>query len=204
VNASKPPMFSTSPTVPPVCPERPRTVRLVRARETDDLSRDDRRLLLDHLSGCGECRSTAVSLDSTLFFAPMAGPATDVTDSEGRKMASDVLAVLEGQRIDRRIRRPRRSILNSPVLKVAALLLLGAGLAGLISLHPWGGDAKAPARVATVMEGTAATKVHAVPAAASAPLIETVDSPGVKVYQFSADAPGQPAVVFVVDRNSDL
>lgn len=128
----------------------------------------------------------------------MAGPATDVTDSEGRQMASNVLAVLEGQRIDRRIRRPLRSVLNRPVLRVAALLLLGAGLAGLISLHPWAGDAKAPARVAAM------TKVHAVPATASAPLIETVESPGVKVYQFSADAPGQPAVVFVVDRNSDL
>jgi hypothetical protein len=204
VNATK------SPTIPPVCPERPRTVRLVRARDTDDLSRDDRRLLLNHLSECGECRSTAVSLDPTLFFAPMAGPAADVTGCEGRKMASDVLAILEGQRIDLRIRRPRQSILNSPVLKAAALLLLGAGLAGLVSLHPWGGDAKTPVRAAAVMEGTggtaatAATNVHAVPVAARAPLIETVESPGVKVYQFAADAPGQPMVVFVVDRNSDL
>lgn len=193
--ATKPPMFRTS---RPLCPERSRTVWLVRARETDDLSRDDQRLLLDHLSGCSECRSTAVSLDPTLFFAPMAGPAADVTDGEGRKMAADVCAVLEAQRIDRRIRRPGRSILNRPALKAAALLLLGAGLAGLVSLYPWGGDAKVPARVVAV------TNVRAVPVVASSPFIETVESPGVKVYQFAADAPGQPAVVFVVDRNADL
>src|SRR5512140_1074745 len=195
-----------TPTVSPVCPERTRTERLVRGRETDDLSRDDRRLLLDHLSLCRECRSTALSLDPTLIFSPMAGSA-EVPDGEGRKMASDVLAVLESQRIVGRLRRPRRSILNSPVLKAAALLLLGAGLAGLISLHPWGGDAKSPVRVAAVTEGTegtAAASMHAVRVTASAPLIETVESPGAKVYQFAADAPGQPAVVFVVDRNSDL
>lgn len=187
-----------SPTAPPLCPERPRTIWLVRARETDGLSRDDRRLVLDHLSACGECRSTAFSIDPTLLFAPMADPAGDVAAGEGRKMAADVRAVLEAQRIDRRVRRPDR-----PVLKAAALLLLGAGLTGLISLHPWGGDAKVPGRVAAVTAATAMTNIRAV-SAASAPLIETVGSPGVKVYQFAADAPGQPAVVFVVDRNADL
>src|ERR1035437_7180417 len=175
-------MFPTSPTSRPLCPERSRTVWLVRAGEADDLSRADRRLLVAPLSAGGACRTRAVPLAPTLFFAPMAGPAADVTDGEGRKMAADVCAVLEAQRSGRRIRRPGRSILNRPALKAAALLLLGAGLAGLVSLYPWGGDAKAPARVVAV------TDVRAVPVVASSPFIETVESPGVKVYQFAADA----------------
>ncbi len=195
MTVSKPPK---PPAVQPVCPERARTVRLVRARETDDLSREDRRLLRDHLSACGGCRETAVSLDPTLLFSPMAGPAGDAAAGEGRKMAANVLAVLEARRIDRRMGRPRRFVPNHPLLKAAALLLVGAGLAGLFSLHPWGSEDKTAARVA------AATTGRAVPAGASAPFIETVDGPGVKVYQFAADGPGQPAVVFVVDRNADL
>lgn len=194
-------MLPTAPTIRSLCPDRSGMVQLVHAREMDDLSRDDRRLLLDHLSKCGECRRAAFSIDPTLLFAPMAGPACDESDGEGRKMASDVLAVLEAQRIDRRIHRPRHSTLNSYILKAAAVLFFATGLAGLVWLHPWGGIAKVPPRLATVM---AVTSARVVPAAASFPLVEAVDSPGVKVYQFAADAPGQPAVVFIVDRNADL
>ena len=187
-----------SPTDRHPCAERPGTLRLVRARETDDLSLEDRRLLREHLAACGACRAEAVSLDPTLLFAPLAASADGDTpgtgtESDGRRMASDVRAVLEARRIDRRMmRRPAR-----PYLAVAALLVAGAGLAGLLSLRPWGGDERLPSRRAAV----AGSRVLP---AASAPLVEGVESPGVKVYQFAADGPGQPAVVFVVDRNADL
>lgn len=187
-----------TPTDRPPCAEGPRTLRLVRARETDDLSRENRRLLLEHLAACGACRAEAVSLDPTLLFAPLAASAGGDTagtgtEDDGRRLAADVRAVLEARRIDRRMmRRP-----SHPYLAAAALLVAGAGLAGLLSLRPWGGDEKLPSRLA------AAAGSRVVPAA-SAPLVEGVESPGVKVYQFAADAPGQPAVVFVVDRNADL
>ena len=181
----------------PACPDRERTLRLVRAREAEELSREDLRLLRSHLSACGECRDTALSLDPTLLFAPLAGAAGDGAPGEGRKMAAGVLAVLEAQRIDRRMGR-RRFAPDRPVLKAAALLLVGAGLAGLVAMHPWRSD---PTVAAHSLAGTTAGPL---PSAASAPFIETVDGPGVKVYQFAADAPGQAAVVFVVDRNVDL
>jgi hypothetical protein len=202
------------PTLPLRCPERSWTAGLLRAREADVLSRDDRRLLQVHLAACGECRSAALSLDPTLLFAPMAGPSGDTAAGEGRKMAADVRAVLEAQRIDQRIRRPRVVLPGSfnmghPALKAAALLLFGAGLAGLVSLRPWEDGGQAPARVAAMTPGADANArdlhdLHDVRVAAAIPFIDGVESPGAKVYQFAAEVPGQPAVVFVVDRNADL
>ena len=179
---------------PPSCPEASRTRRLVRARETDDLTLADARLLRAHLAACPACRSEAVSLDPTLLFSPIAG-GPDADAGEARRMASDVRAVLESRRVDRRMQRPRHTFLAA-----AALLVVGAGLAGLLALRPWAGVPTSQPPVAEV----AAAGVRYLPARESAPLVERVESPDVKVYQFAADAPGQPSVVFVVDRNADL
>ena len=132
--------------------------------------------------------------DPTLFFAPLARSfnpesfsASDVRD--GKEMASDVLAVIESQRLDRRLRPPR------PFLKVAALVLAGAGLAGILLLRHGG-------NLPPAVEASAASATSA--AAATAPLVEEVTCRDAKIYQFAPEAPGQPSVVFVVDRNADL
>jgi hypothetical protein len=36
------------------------------------------------------------------------------------------------------------------------------------------------------------------------PAVEDLDATGAVVYQFPASKPGEPTVVFVVDRNADI
>ena len=183
------------------CAEHDWVIGAASRRAGEVLSATDERRLLRHLAVCPSCLEAAVAEDQALFFVPLARSFAPQRSSasearDGRKMASDVLAVIEAERLDRRLRPPRL------LLRAAAVVLAGAGLAGLLLIrHGWQGSGRPPA--AEEVAAATAAPSRAV-AAASVPLVEEVACRDAKIYQFAPEAAGQQSVVFVVDRNADL
>ena len=197
------------------CPSEARTRDLLVRREEDLLSRDETRLLKEHLAACPACRAGALRLDPTLLFAPLAAAEDDARrasrrslESDAATVTADVLAAVEIARARRRIepvawwRRPAART----ALRAASLALVSGGLVALLaSRGSRVAEGPGPAVAVRGPQALAPASASVAPVAmkASAPLIEGLKSPGATIYQF-AGAAGQPNVVFVVDRNADL
>jgi hypothetical protein len=205
-----------------VCPDAPRMAALLGERERDTLDAAGQGALNRHLEECGSCRAHAVASDPTLLFALLSvscdpegdsslpagrgerrdgsdrSDRSDRSDDERERLVAGVLAATavsrSGSRLERFERKPR------PVLlRAASIALLGVGIAGL-----WASRSPRPLPEAAGTGGETSLTSAASRPSEPPPSIEGVDRPGVQVYQFASTAPGEPTVVFVVDRNADL
>lgn len=173
----------------PVCP---RLGELLRLREEDRLGPAEERLLRGHLAACDPCAAEALRRDPVLLFARSGAPEASTADARER-FVEGVLASVSAAKAGRRLRRARAGF----GLRLAASLLLAASVAG-VWLARDGGEAphgETPLPVALAPRPVAAEPV---------PAFEELGGAGAVVYQFPATAPGEPTVVFVVDRNADI
>lgn len=189
--------------------QRAEIEELLLRREDDSLSASDTRRLNAHLAACPGCRAVAIESDPTLLFSRLSASGEGRPDPrlapEAQRVVSDVLAAIEVDRTRRRLASGSRRTL----LRLAAGLLVATGLGGAWAVKRGGAPLiqtaqkdEARALRPTVPAPASAESVAA--AAVSRPLIEGVQSPDATIYQFAASAPGEPSVVFIVDKNADI
>lgn len=175
----------------PVCP---RLEELLGLREEDRLSLPEQRLLRGHLASCEACAAEALRRDPVLLFALDAEPEALGADARER-FVGDVLASVAAAKAGRRL----RSAQAGAGLRIAASLLLAVAVAGVWFLRDRGetapGDGPLPVALAPRVPAEPAEPV---------PAFEGLGSAGAVVYQFPSTTPGEPTVVFVVDRNADI
>ncbi|MEO7917917.1 MAG: hypothetical protein ABIT01_00510 [Thermoanaerobaculia bacterium] len=159
---------------------------------------------------------------------PLEGARTRSVENEGRAIATDVMAALEIERARRRVqpaRRPAMLRAASVALLASALLALLVATGQIPFLAPShaardlqarsGSPAASPAAPPGPVGGSVGRSLELSvddaslagsrgQAAVRRPLIEGLENPGARVYQFASDSPKEPNVVFVVDRNADL
>jgi hypothetical protein len=170
---------------------------LLARRDEDRLSASEERLLRGHVASCTACASEALRHDPTLLFSrEAAADAPELLPAEAReRFVGDVLAAVGAAKAERRFGAGHAGTR----LKVAASLLLAASLVGVWVARDRGvgspRDATPP--VALAKEARSAPSEVL-------PAIEEIGGDGAVVYQFPATAPGEPTVVFVVDRNADI
>ena len=178
----------------PVCS---RLGDLLEKRDGDRLSPSEERLLAGHLASCDACAAEALRHDPVLLFARVAArSASDVLTDEAReRFVGDVLAATVATRAGRRLSVSRTGV----GLRIAASLLLAASVAGVWYARGRDGSpsSKGTFPVAEVA-GARPVQVEMLPA------VEDVGAVGAVVYQFPASKPGEPTVVFVIDRNADI
>ena len=168
---------------------------LLEKREGDSLSASEERLLAGHLASCDACAAVALRHDPVLLFArDAARSAPEVLTHEAREcFVEDVLAATKAAKAGRRLSVSRTGV----SLRIAASLLLAASVAGTWYVR---GRAGSPPP-----EGALPLANSAFPAQVETlPAVENVGAIGAVVYQFPATKPGEPTVVFVVDRNADI
>ncbi len=178
----------------PVCS---RLGDLLEKRGGDRLSPSEERLLAGHLVSCDACADEALRHDPVLLFARDAARSTsEVLTAEAReRFVGDVLAATAAAKAGR-----RHSVSRTGLgLRIAASLLLAASVAGVwyvrgrgVSLSPEG-----------TLAGSEAARARTVQIE-TLPAVEDLGATGSVVYQFPASQPGEPTVVFVVDRNADI
>jgi anti-sigma factor RsiW len=178
----------------PVCS---RLGDLLEKRDGDRLSPSEERLLAGHLVSCDACADEALRHDPVLLFVRDAARSTaDVLTAEAReRFVGDVLAATTAAKAGR-----RHSVSRTGVgLRIAASLLLAASVAGVWYVRGRG-MSPSPERAIPVAEagGQPPVQVETLPA------VEVLGAAGSVVYQFPASKPGEPTVVFVVDRNADI
>ena len=164
---------------------------LLAGRDADRLSAADAALLRRHLDACDACAVRALRHDPALLFARGAGP-EPLSDGERERFVGDVLASVAAARAARRSSFAPR---GSAGLRLAASLLLAASVAA--GWFAWRGEEPSAAPLA---QAPAALPAPSEPL----PAVEEMASGDAVVYQFPATAPGEPTVVFVVDRNADI
>ncbi len=169
-----------------------------------------------HLASCASCAAEAAALDPTVLFAPLAASVSPEPASTGRRPAPPVAddarrvadAVLDEVRRRARVSTPAPRAAapaawrHRRFAQAAALVGFTAGLAGLVR---W--EVARPSSAARAIAQASPTPSAGAPDLADAParpLIESVRSPNVRVYEFAAASPGEPAVVFVANPNADL
>jgi anti-sigma factor RsiW len=174
-----------------------RLADLLRKRDDDRLSLAEERLLSAHLASCDACAAEALRHDPVLLFArDAARSAPDVLTVEAReRFVGDVLAATAAAKAGRRLTVSRAGI----GLRIAATLLLAASVVG-----GWYARGRvAPSAAGGTVPVADAAAARPVPAE-TLPTVEEVGAVGAVVYQFPASKPGEPTVVFVVDRNADI
>ena len=178
----------------PVCP---RLGDLLEKRDGDRLSLSEERLLAGHLASCDGCAAEALRHDPVLLFArDAARGASDVLTAEAREhFVGDVLAATAAARAGRRLPVSRTGL----GLRIAASLLLAASVAGVWYVRGRGASTS-PERAFPVADAAGARPAQV----ETLPAVEDVGAVGAVVYQFPASKPGEPTVVFVVDRNADI
>ena len=178
----------------PVCS---RLDDLLERRDGDRLSPSEERLLAGHLVSCDACAAEALRRDPVLLFARDAARRTaDVLTDEAReRFVGDVLAATAAARTGR-----RHSVSRTALgLRIAASLLLAASVAGVWYVRGRGVSPSPEGTTpATMAAGARSVRVETLPA------VEDLGAAGAIVYQFPASKPGEPTVVFVVDRNADI
>lgn len=167
---------------------------LLAGRDADRLSAADEALLRRHLDECAACAARALRHDPALLFARGAGP-EPLSDGERERFVGDVLASVAAARTARRASFVRR---GGAGLRLAASLLLAASVAA--GWFAWRGGEPSSAPIAQAPAPPAPLPAPAEPF----PAVEEMASGDAVVYQFPATAPGEPTVVFVVDRNADI
>ncbi|HYN43364.1 MAG TPA: hypothetical protein VE129_16425 [Thermoanaerobaculia bacterium] len=178
----------------PVCS---RLGDLLEKRDGDRLSPSEERLLAGHLVSCDACAAEALRHDPVLLFARDAvRSAPEGLTAEAReRFVGDVLAATAVAKAGR-----RHSVSRTGIgLRIAASLLLAASVAGVWFVRGRGASPSPEGTLPVTDAARARTvQVEALPA------VENVGSAGAVVYQFPASMPGEPTVVFVVDRNADI
>ena len=168
---------------------------LLARREEDRLTPAEEGFLRGHLASCEACAVEALRRDPVLLFARAAVP--EPLSPEARERFVDgVLAATATAKAGRRLQRAH----SRPVLRLAASLLLAASVAGVWLARDTGdgsGEAPRPGLVVAADEGVR-TPPDVVPA------VEDLGGDAAVVYQFPSTRPGEPTVVFVVDRNADI
>lgn len=193
------------------CPEADVTRRRLRQRAEDLLPAAENALLVAHVAACRSCRETALSEDPTFLFSVLSASAEAASasspraraseEADVRRLTADVRAVLEVERSRRRLAARRNAVLR----RAAALAGLAAGVAALLLAR--GGPPGPAAPAATAPEAVAAAPAAApstAPERRALPLVEAVESRQAQVFEFAADTPDDPTVVFVVDQSVDL
>ncbi len=168
---------------------------LLARREEDRLSPAEEGFLRGHLASCEDCAADALRRDPVLLFARAAAP--ESLSAEARERFVDgVLAAAATAKAGRRLQRAH----SRPVLRLAASLLLAASVAGAwLARESGDGPAEAPRPELVV---AADEGVRTPPDVA--PAVEDLGGDTAVVYQFPSTRPGEPTVVFVVDRNADI
>lgn len=178
----------------PVCA---RLDDLLERRDGDRLSPSEERLLAGHLVSCDACAAEALRRDPVLLFTRDAARRTaDVMTDEAReRFVGDVLAATAAARTGR-----RHSVSRTALgLRIAASMLLAASVAGVWYVRGRGASPSPEGTTpATMAAGARSVRVETLPA------VEDLGAAGAIVYQFPASKPGEPTVVFVVDRNADI
>jgi hypothetical protein len=166
-------------------------------RDEDRLSLSEERLLREHLASCTTCAAEALRHDPVLLFARDASLSSPdvLTADERERFVEDVLAATGAAKAGRRLGPGRAGV----GLRVAASLLLAASFVGVWFVR----DRATPAPGGESRPVVLATEPRPAPYEAP-PAVEDVGGDGAVVYQFPATAPGDPTVVFVVDRNADI
>lgn len=191
------------------CPERETTLRLAALRSRDALDAAGEGLLARHVSVCEACLSDSVAVDPTLLFVRLSASAEADADAsrgayriarEGRDeaaeaeiLAADVLAAIRVRESEGggRIRRPKAA--RPPWFRAAAVVLLASGLAAVLYFRR-----PAPSMASLLPSRGAGSAV------AARPIVERLENPGARVYQFAAASPSEPTVVFVANPGADL
>lgn len=170
---------------------------LLERRDGDHLSPSEERLLARHLVSCDACAAEALRRDPVLLFARDAARSAPevLTDDARERFVGDVLAATAAAKTGRR-HSVSRTVLG---LRIAASLLLVASVAGVWYVRGRG-FSPSPGETfpAVVAAGARTVRVETLPA------VENLGADGAIVYQFPASKPGEPTVVFVVDRNADI
>lgn len=171
-----------------------RLAELLAGRDGDHLSGAEQRLLSAHLASCPACAAEALRHDPILLFSR--DVASDELTAEAReRFVGDVLASAGAAKASRRL-----GVVHARTgLRIAASLLLAAVLLGVwfarsLTTH---------APLETPSPVVIAKETHPAPTEA-VPAVEEIGGSGTVVYQFPATTPGEPTVVFVVDRNADI
>ena len=201
-------MSEPRPPVPP-CPERETTARLAALRSRDALDAAGEEILARHASSCTTCLAEAVAVDPTLLFIRLSASSEADEDAthgahriarEGRDeaaeaeiLAADVLAAIRVRDAEGGGRIRRRGAGLPPWLRAAAVVLLASGLAAVLYFR------KPAIPVSPDPLPTAAGVL-----AASRPIVERLENPGARVYQFAASNPTEPTVVFIANPGADL
>lgn len=178
----------------PVCS---RLDDLLARRDGDRLSPSEERLLAGHLVSCDACAAEALGHDPVLLFArDAARGAPDVLSAEAREhFVADVLAATTAAKAGR-----RHSVSRTGIgLRIAASLLLAVSVAGV-----WYARGRGASPFPEGALPVAAAAATSPPRVETLPVVEDVRAAGAVVYQFPASRPGEPTVVFVVDRNADI
>jgi hypothetical protein len=175
----------------PVCA---RLHDLLERRDGDRLSASEETLLRGHLASCPACAAEALRHDPVLLFSRDSG--TDALTADAReRLVGDVLAAVGASRSARRLRVAHAG----SGLRIAASLLLAASVFGVWAVRERGASPPAAETPPVALAGEARpAPLEALPA------VEDVGGAGAVVYQFPATEPGEPTVVFVVDRNADI
>ncbi len=191
------------------CPDRETTARLAALRSRDALDAAGEEFLARHASSCPACLADAVAVDPTLLFVRLSASAEAEEDAtrgthrmvreardeaaEAEILAADVLAAIRVRDAEGSGRIRRRGAGLPPWLRAAAVVLLASGLAAVLYLRrptlPAAPDPTPPA--AGVLAG-------------APPIVERLENPGARVYQFAASDPTGPTVVFVANPGADL
>lgn len=178
----------------PVCS---RLDDLLAKRDGDRLSLAEERLLAGHLVSCDACAAEALRHDPVLLFArDAARSAPDVLTAEGReRFVGDVLAATAAAKAGR-----RHSVSRTGIgLRIAASLLVAASVAAVWYARGRGAS-PSPEGAFPVADAAGEWSEQG----ETLPAVEDVRATGAVVYQFPASRPGEPTVVFVVDRNADI
>ncbi len=178
----------------PVCS---RLDDLLARRDADRLSPAEERLLREHLASCSSCAAAAIRHDPVLLFAREAASSAPeaLTADERERFVDAVLAATGAARANRRLQ-PSRA---GSFLRIAASLLLAASLVGV-----WFSRGRTPSSPGDPELPAALAREDRPALADAVPPVEEVGGTGAVVYQFPSTAPGEPTVVFVVDRNADI
>lgn len=154
---------------------------------------------LAHLDGCAACRGEALRADPTLAFRRLRAleMAPVHVDAEADRMRQAVAAMRVASRLDRHPSRER-----SWRRWAAAAVLAGASLV----FGTQGGVSEAPARsvLQGPIQGMARPSGAVVPArleTSRPPLVEDVNRPEARVYQFDGE---DLSVVLIVDETLDV
>jgi hypothetical protein len=180
--------------------------RLLECKEADTISALENRWLLNHIEACELCAELALCADPLFLLTPLSAArdpraeayADGAEDTDLAFLKASVGSAVKIESFRRKLARPT----THAWLKIAASVTFAACV-GLWYFSAARQDAEVKTSDSTLSSPESPSRLATV-AGAEIPWVEEVANPGAKVYQFSPSAPGEPMVVFVVNRNADL